>query len=375
MARGLIQSLRKRRWAVPTLFDKGTPIMLLIGTDEGIYRWTEGNNWPVFHSLQECSVVGLASPGAGFLAVLDSTGKVWESGNNGQVWREVVLPEGVGRPTAIAVGGTPASILLAGSGLGHYRRMMGSTARTASPIEFVRQATPVLINRARSIVGGKRGDTLSAVSPSKRTANLNGWTKLGTPKMVKSPTVNSLASIPGAWFSAVAGEGLWRSGDDGANWMRCEALPATVHAIRPVPGQPGQLYAATSEGVKFSNDAGKIWEDRSKGLEAVKFVRAIEVCSDDPSYLLAGAAPAATGGGYGLYESKDAGKTWARVLRSFPENMQSDPIVDIRFDPTQPTRAAVAFESGEMWMTLTGGDYWQPFARDIRSVRVLCRIG
>jgi hypothetical protein len=349
--------------------------MLLIGTDEGIYRWTEGNNWPVFHSLQDRAVVGLASPGAGFLAALDATGTVWESGNNGQTWREVILPDGLGRPSAIAVGGSPASILLAGPGLGHYRRMMGSPPRTGSPIDFVRQATPVIIDRARSIVAGKKGASATAVSPSKRTANLNGWTKLGAPKVATTPTISVVAATPGAWFTAVSGEGLWRSSDEGTNWSRCEGLPLSVQAVRAVMGQPGQLYAATSEGVQFSADGGKSWEDRSKGLESARFVRTIEVCPDEPNYLLAGAAPAATGGGYGLYESKDAGKTWARVLRSFPENMQNDAIVDIRFDPAQPTHAAAAFESGEMWMTLTGGDYWQPFARDIRAARVLCGIG
>ena len=34
--------------------------MILIGTDEGIYRWFEGAGWPVFHSLQDRAILGLA---------------------------------------------------------------------------------------------------------------------------------------------------------------------------------------------------------------------------------------------------------------------------------------------------------------------------
>ena len=50
--------------------------MILIGTDEGIYRWFEGCGWPIFHSLQGRSVVALATPGAGVLAAVDRAGEV-----------------------------------------------------------------------------------------------------------------------------------------------------------------------------------------------------------------------------------------------------------------------------------------------------------
>ncbi len=357
--------------------------MLLIGTDDGIYRWAEGNNWPVFHGLQGHVVVGLASPGAGFLAALDAAGHVWESGNNGQSWREVPLPEGLGRPSALAVGGTPASILLAGTGPGLYRRMLGSTLRTSSPLEYARQAAPKIAARAMTIVG-RRGGATAVASPSKRAASLDlrGWTRLGSPKLAATavkPEVESLAATAGAWFASVGGEGLWKSTDEGASWSRCAGLPNSVRAVRAVPGRAGQVLAATSDGVWSSGDAGQTWEDRSKGLEAARHVRAVESRPGQPDTLLAGAAPTSTSGPgrgrvYGLYESKDAGKSWARVLRSFPENPRGDAIADIRFDPAEPDRAAVAFESGEMWMTLNGGDYWQPFARDIRAARVLCPI-
>ncbi len=358
--------------------------MLLIGTDEGIYRWTEGNNWPVFHGLQDRVVIGLASPGAGFVAALDNVGRVWETGDNGQSWRGVPLPEGLGRASRIAVGGTPASILLAGGGLGVYRRMMGSTLRRGSPLDLARRAGPAILTRARSLVN--RGGTATAATAPRRADDLRGWTRVGAPKVEPSPVapgIDALTVGPGPWFVAVGGQSLYRSEDAGVSWSKVVGLPADVHGVVPVAGEPARLYAATADGVWASEDAGVTWEERSKGLEAVRHVRVIESCPDEPGFLLAGAAPAASaspraaardGLGYGLYESKDAGKSWSRVLRNFPENPHDDAIADIKFDPAEPSHAAVAFESGEMWVTLNGGDYWQPFARDIRSARVLCGI-
>ena len=100
--------------------------MILIGTDEGIYRWYEGNPWPIFHSLQDRAIVGLAAPGGGVLAAVDSGGRVLESVDNGMQRQPVPLPEEADRPSVLAVWGIPASIVLATRPLGLYRRAMGA---------------------------------------------------------------------------------------------------------------------------------------------------------------------------------------------------------------------------------------------------------
>ncbi|MEJ7640295.1 MAG: hypothetical protein WKF75_20595 [Singulisphaera sp.] len=79
--------------------------MILIGTDEGIYRWYEGNPWPIFHSLQGRAVVGLAAPGGGVLAAVDGGGRVVESVDNGMQWRTIPLPEGPVGPRPGRLGG------------------------------------------------------------------------------------------------------------------------------------------------------------------------------------------------------------------------------------------------------------------------------
>src|SRR4051812_24966101 len=96
--------------------------MILIGTDDGIYRWFEGLSWPIFHSLQDRVIVGLAAPGTGVLVALDRAGQVFESVNNGQDWQTVPLAQGAGTPTALAAWGLPASIVLATRPPALYRR-------------------------------------------------------------------------------------------------------------------------------------------------------------------------------------------------------------------------------------------------------------
>ena len=129
--------------------------MILIGTDEGIYRWYEGNPWPIFHSLQGRAVVGLAAPGGGVLAAVDGGGRVLESVDNGMNWRTIPLPEGAGRPSSLAVWGVPSAIVLATRPLGIYRRAIGAPIpRAEDSTASERGLAPRLLSRARTMAEG-----------------------------------------------------------------------------------------------------------------------------------------------------------------------------------------------------------------------------
>jgi hypothetical protein len=374
--------------------------MILIGTDEGIFRWFEGGGWPVFHCLQDRSVVVLESPGPGVLVAVDRSGDVLESVNNGLDWQVVPLPAGSGRPSALAVQGNPPAIVLAVKPMGAYRRVVGTPIpRPAEPVgPLGGSPRQVLVSRARRLAGNATAMLAPQASARARariadaeTVRLAGWSPLNTPPAPRTavgPEVRTLAASPesgGPWLAAVTGAGLWRSTDQGRALEQCAGLPSELYAVRQVPGQPGAFWAATGDGLWFSSDGGQTWQDRSGGLEKARQVRAVAVKPDAPEVLLAGAAPVpaagvggaapTTGLGYALYESTNGGKSWAPVVkRNFPEGLEYDTISDIRFDPASPDNILVALGSGELWVTRNGGAYWGPLARQIRAARVLCAV-
>lgn len=367
--------------------------MILIGTDDGIYRWFEGAAWPVFHSLQNRSIVDLTSPGPGVLVALDRAGHVLESVNNGQSWRTIPLAEGAGSPTALAAWGDSPFILLGTRTQGLARRPVGAPIPVYhDPNAPVQGFAPAWIGRARSLAAGATGLLASKQGASRAdqaTAKLAGWTRLGVPSPGKSKqhgVIRALAVGAGTspiWYAAVRGAGLWRSADLGASWNQCPGLPVDVFAIRTVPERPGSVYVATSDGCWFSGDAGQTWEDRSGGLENARYLSTIEVKPGAPDVLLAGAAPRGPhdfasgpfdGLAFSLYESKDGGKAWSLVRRGNPDVFENDMIADLRHDPAAPDNVVLALTSGELWVTPNAGAFWMPLSRQIRAARKLCPV-
>jgi hypothetical protein len=383
--------------------DKG--FMIYIGTDEGIYRWIDKSFWPAFHSLQGRGVVSLACPAPGLMSVVDSGGRIWESENNGIDWREVPAPAAsVCRPLGVASGAGVDSVVLTTRPMGLYERIIGSpiaelgaadSPRTTSNsrrwalIEYATaggagQLALALRRRRRKHTTGRGASEPGDDSQTKI------WTSLQVPSVAGQavpPVIRALAVGDGeaaAWYAAVTGAGLWRSDDGGDSWEQCPGLPAEVYAIRTAPGAKGTVVVATSDGCWASADCGQTWEDRSGGLEQARQLRAIELHPEDPNSMLAGAAAAARpadgqakarrGTRFSLYETADGGKKWTHVRRGFPEVLEYDTITDIRYDPAATENAIVALDSGELWRTRNGGDWWEPIARQIHAARVLCAV-
>lgn len=313
--------------------------MIYLGTDSGLYRWTPHATWPTFHSLQGARIRTVLAGGEGRLTVADDAGRLFETTTNGESWKSVGLPEGTSGPTAFALGGTPPTVLLATRPLKLFARAHGTQW-------WAKLNLPVLSESA-----GETQATALAVTGGSQPALL----------------------------VALEGVGLYRSADGSKTWTRIEGLPAEIRTIRCV----GESVAlATDKGVWTSDDNGSTFSEAAKGLEDSPSVYALDISPTDPKWMLAGAAagsPVKSKAGvrhegfkFGLFESKDGGKTWARVIkRGLPELVAFDIISDIRFDPADTDNILMAQGSGECWLTSNGGDYWVVLSRAIDSARAL----
>jgi hypothetical protein len=356
--------------------------MILIGTDDGIYRWFDGCGWPIFHSLQGREIMAIHSPGAGLLAAVDREGRVWESINNGQTWRTLPLPDGAGKPSAVAVSGSTGTLVVATRPLGLISRPVGA------PVPRSEEESPARQRHRLVRAIGATMRTIRAARPRGQRA-ATGWTLLRVPHIegVADPSIRTLTletAASGAWLATIPGAGLWRSEDRGTTWTQCPGLPPLVNTVRMSPQKPGTLCAATSSGCWVSVDEGQTWEERSGGLERARYLCAVDVKPDQPDVLMAGAAPREPGAastahedglGFALYESTNGGRTWSVVRRGIPESFAHDAITDVRFDPAAPDSLVVALASGELWVSRNTGAYFGPLARQIHAARVLCAVG
>jgi photosystem II stability/assembly factor-like uncharacterized protein len=349
--------------------------MLYLGTDEGIYRWFPGSPWPIFHSLQAKRIQQLVVGNEGVLVALEGTGRIWETTNNGQDWREVPRPDGAGRPARLTLAGSPSRLILATAGpLALFERQVGlrieSDAELPAPVALARKWAPSWLSGGGATATARRKRAARAEDRTQR-----GWRPLGVPEVdlvgsLSGFDVLDTSSAGEPWFAAAAG-GLWRSEDQGRSWVRSPGPRGEIACLR----RSGKtLVAGTNAGVLVSDDGGLNWVDRSSGLEPALRIRALAVKPGNPKLMLAGAS-APESNDCVLSESKDGGASWKPVARGFPVRLDGNPIIDIVYDPSDPDCCVVAAESGAMWRTQTDGLWWEPLSRLTTPARALCAVG
>lgn len=144
--------------------------------------------------------------------------------------------------------------------------------------------------------------------------------------------------------------GVWTPiGPIAINWSGGSSTGVLFHIAIPV-SNPSVIYVSSKTGgVWASSDHGATWRSASGDLPSlVVFGLAVDAVVAEHLYLVLGGA--------GVYESKDAGESWAKV--GAPPGLPSD-VTDLIVDPSNGLRLYVRAQNG-IYRSDNGGATWQP---------------
>jgi len=123
--------------------------------------------------------------------------------------------------------------------------------------------------------------------------------------------IQTFGSAPNLLFTAILGDGVYKSTDGGTTWTRSNdgITHPEVRTIRAKPGSTDVLYVATEGGAGFykSSDGGASWQASNAGLTNTYALNAFVVGNTGHVYL---------GTREGAHVSTDEGASWSRVCAS-----------------------------------------------------------
>ncbi len=154
---------------------------------------------------------------------------------------------------------------------------------------------------------------------------------------------------PATWYVGLATGGVWKTSNHGATFAPIfdEETTASIGAVAVAPSDPRVLWVGTGEandrnssgwgdGVYRSTDGGATWTN--VGLKGSRSIARIVVHPKDPATAWVAAVGDlwTSGGERGLFETKDGGKTWKKVLGVEGPEAGKVGCGDVALDPSSP---------------------------------------
>lgn len=195
-------------------------------------------------------------------------------------------------------------------------------------------------------------------------------------------SIDVVESNPEIMYVGTASGGIWKSTSAGVKWEPIfeKELTASIGAVAIQQSNPSVIWAGTGEGnprnslnggfgIYKSLDAGKTW--KAMGLEKTRHIHRVIIDPTNPDVVYVGAigSPWGEHKERGVYKTTDGGKSWKQILFT---NIKSG-AADLVMDPKNPNKIIAAmwehkrdpwfFKSGGegsgLYITHDGGDNWK----------------
>ena len=197
---------------------------------------------------------------------------------------------------------------------------------------------------------------------------------------------------PGRLLVAISAVGVWLSDDAGATWRhsntgiapryvpeeaRDNPIQHCVHDVRRAPARPERLFMQFHGGVYRSDDAGETWLDVGSGSglpSDVGFPVVVDPADPDSAYVIPLTADldrVTPGGSVRVYETRDAGESWAPRGDGLPAEHAYLTVLREAFDTAgEGERLELYFgaTSGDVFGSADAGATWSTTATRLPPV-------
>lgn len=171
---------------------------------------------------------------------------------------------------------------------------------------------------------------------------------------------NSLPSIAVRTTRGTYGIGILKSTDGGQSWQKClDWSYGDLRAVQDIkinPLRPATLYAATTEGVLRSYDAGANWQTVSDVPMAVD----LEINPSDTSKIYVSHGSLDNNAISGIYRSQNSGDSFTKMTSGLPASFSGKALLTI--SPSNPDILYVTvgnvLQQVGMYKTTNGGNSW-----------------
>jgi photosystem II stability/assembly factor-like uncharacterized protein len=191
---------------------------------------------------------------------------------------------------------------------------------------------------------------------------------------------------------AVSAAGVWHTEDGGQTWRQGNeglaprylpedqptpdtTIPLCVHHMERAPQRPERLFMQFHGGVYRSDDAGESWIDIAEGLPSdFGFPMMLDPSDPDSAYVIplnADVDRVTPEGRVRVYETRDAGATWAARGDGLPQQDAYLTVLRLAFDRIASNGALELYfgaTSGELYGSGDAGATWFPAAAHLPPV-------